>query len=352
MGRTLEAIFRRPVQLLLLVLLLPMMGLAIAYFVIPRTYQSTATVWALQRYVIIGATGIESNLQATPAETQAAALSELLQTHVFTIAVANGIGLASTLNLSSSVLSDPQQLQDALYQEISHNVQVTALGNNLFEVNYTNRNPQIAQQIVAAVIQNFGFQSMGFTVVEGQRLLENYQAQLASAQTDTDAAVKVEQQYILAHPGEAQNQLINDPQYALLDAKRLQAQSTLQNIQNSIATLNEAISVQGQSAASLFQVLDDPQVPSRSVSRVKQYLIAGGLGIGIALLACILYILILVRRDHSIYTSQDLRQVTAFPLVMQSPHLRPATIRLVASDFTYQVVMLREGKNRANGQLY
>ena len=94
MTRTLEAIFRHPLQLLILIILPPIIAVAVAYFMTPRTYQSTASVWALQRYFVIGATGPESNLAAFPAQTQATALTELLQTRTFALAVAQTVLVA------------------------------------------------------------------------------------------------------------------------------------------------------------------------------------------------------------------------------------------------------------------
>src|SRR5947209_2703031 len=106
------------------------MGVGFAYFYYPHKYQSTASLWAFRRYVIIGATGPESDLSSTPAQTQATALSELLQSRSFALLVAKGTDLAPTLSLSSSVLADPQLLDDALVNDISHNVVVTAQGYN------------------------------------------------------------------------------------------------------------------------------------------------------------------------------------------------------------------------------
>jgi len=48
MRRTLEAIFRRLWLLLLLIVLLPSVSIAVVYF-LPRTYQTSASLWALRR---------------------------------------------------------------------------------------------------------------------------------------------------------------------------------------------------------------------------------------------------------------------------------------------------------------
>ena len=148
-SRVLEAIFRHPMQLFLMLIVPVVIGVSVAY-VLPRSYQSSASLWALRRYEIIGATGPESDLQSTPAETQVAALSELLQSRDFSLAVAKSTNLQSTLQLAST---DPQLIDDALSSEITKNVTVTAGGNNLFEITYKNKNPQTAYQVVAAVVK-------------------------------------------------------------------------------------------------------------------------------------------------------------------------------------------------------
>src|SRR5713226_8325972 len=103
MRRTLEAVFRRPIQLLTLLIVLPIAGVALAYVMVPRTYQATASLWALHHYAVIGLTQAEIDLSSAPAQTQTTALNELLQTHVFVDAVVKGIDLARALNLGPSV---------------------------------------------------------------------------------------------------------------------------------------------------------------------------------------------------------------------------------------------------------
>jgi uncharacterized protein involved in exopolysaccharide biosynthesis len=333
MRRTLEAAFRHPVWLLTLLILPTILGLVIAGL-LPRSYQSSASLWALRRYEIIGATGPESNLLATPAETQVAALSELLQSRVFALTVAKSTDLASTLNLSQSMLSDPQLLDDVLLLEVSQHVQVTSRGYNLFEIAYTNPNPRVAQQVVGAVVQEFKLQSKGLSIIEGQRLLEGYQTQLAQAKSDANAAALAEARYLAAHSElKGQGSLsVNDPQYALLDARRLQAQAILQNLQSTIATLSQQIALQSSGEDTFFRVIDSPVVPDVSVSRTKTFITAGGSGIGIGLVACVLYVLVLVRRDKALYTSGDLQKVSAYPVLMQIPQLSRAMKQRLAQE--------------------
>jgi hypothetical protein len=330
--RVLETIFRHPMQLLLMLIFPVVISLGIAY-VLPRSYQSSASLWALRRYEIIGATGPETDLQSTPADTQVAALSELLQSRDFSLAVAKSTDLASTLNLSS-MSSDPQLIDDALSQEVSKHVVVTSQGYNLYEISYTNRNPHVAYQVVVAVIHEFQLKGQDFSIVEGQRLLQGYQSQLTQTKSAADADARTESQYLASHPELTKQGAnpMNDPQYALLDSKRLQSQSILQTIESNIATLNQEIATQSTGTDTFFKTLDNPLQPDLAVSRSKTLMVVGGIGAGIALLVCIVYILVLVRRDRALYTASDLQKVTGYPVIMQLPHISLATMHAVIPD--------------------
>lgn len=326
MVATLEAIFRRPLRLLFFILLLPVLSMVVVYL-LPRSYQATSSLWGLRRYIVIGATGPETDLQATPAQTQATALTELLKSRTFALTIANETKLPSTL--SASVRADPQTRDNDLYQEISTNVQVTPSGYNLFEITYTNQNPTIAQQVVEATIHNFDLQSQSFTAVEAQQLLTSYQGLLAKAKQQQDAAAQTESQYIQNNPDESVQDLQIDPQFQLLHAQTLQAEASVQNIENAIDTINQEIAQQGTGSANLFKVLDASAKNVHEVSRVKDYLVGGGVALGLALLACTLYIVISVRRNRVIYTPLGLEKVTPFPVVMELPRLSAATKSLL-----------------------
>lgn len=328
--RVLESVFRRPLQFLLLLIVLPLLGVAVVYVTFPRTYPAAATLWAFHRYEVIGLTGPETDVNSTPAETQATALSELLQSRVFALSVANATALPSTL--SAATRANSQLQDDALVTEISQHVTVTAQGYNLFTITYINKNAQVAQQVVQSTIHNFAVQSQGFSIVEAQLLLEGDQTQLINAKHAAAQAVTTEANYIAAHTNLTQSQLLTDPQYTLLHAQSQQAQATVANIQASIDTVNQEINAGGNSSESLFKVLDAPVVPFIPVSRMKDYLIGGGVGLAVALLAFILYVIISSRRDRTIYNPLDLQQIIALPIVMQVPQLNDTSVALLVES--------------------
>ena len=349
--RALEAIFRHPLQLLLLIVFLPIVGVAVAYVVVPRTCQSTASLWALQRYFVIGSTGPESDLLSTPAETQATALTELLQTRAFVDAVVKGIDLAPTLGLDSTVMNNPQLLEESLFNEISKHTVITPSAYDLFEISYVNRNPYVAQKVVAAIINNYGTQGLGLSIAEGRNLLESYQTQLAEAQKNLNQAVSTETAYARAHPTLTQAQLANDPQYALLDTQRLQDQTTVQNLHGTINTIQQAILTQGTQSGTLFQVIDAPQVPYQPISRTKNYLIGAGAGLVVALLVCVIYLVVVVRRDHGVYSADDIQDVVSFPIIMQVPNFTSGAVSLLNPTTIHSRALLLESKSSANGHL-
>jgi uncharacterized protein involved in exopolysaccharide biosynthesis len=333
-GRILETIFRRWTLLLLLLAVFPLVALGVV-FLLPRSYQTTASLWALRRYEVIGATGPESDLQSTPAQTQATALSELLQSRSFALQVANETDLATTLD--DHTRSDPYLRDEALYTEISHHVIVASQGYNLFTITYENKDARIAQQVVQAVIKNYEIQSQAFSTAEAQYLLQSYQAQLTKAQQDEQTAAAAESRYLASHPDVAHEVLTVgadyaaaiDPQYGVLHNATRQAQTTVENLQTAIATINQELSAEGSGVNSLFRVIDPPQVAAQPVSRIKLFLIAGGTGLGLALLSCTLLVTWLVRRDRAVYTPLDLQKVTGFPVLAQLPLLREKSLALL-----------------------
>ena len=269
-----------------------------------------------------------STLSTSPADTQTSALSELLHSRAFALAVAHETQVVSTLHLSPNVLADSQRRDDALFNEISQHVQVTALGNNLFQITYANANPAVAQQIVVAVVKYYAIESQKNSVVVAQQLLHTYDTQYVKAQQDKDAAVVAESTYLNSHPGltsAGKSALQADSQYSFLHKQTLQAQTTLDDLHTLITRINEQIAdqiiLQGNGPDSLFRVIDNPEVANHSVSRTKLFLLAGGIGLGLAILISALYIAILVRRDRGVYTALDLQRVTSVPVIVELPAL-------------------------------
>jgi hypothetical protein len=329
--KLLEAVFRRLILLVIMLLIPVIIGVGVAYL-LPLSYQASATLWAFKRYEVIGATGPESNLQATPAETQATALTELLQTAEFDVPVAESANLKSVLKLSSQRSSNQQALNDAYVADISKNVQVVPKGANLYQISYTNGNPHVAFQVVSAIIKQFQVQGPAFSIYAGKQLLQVYNDQLPKAQSDYDTARANE-----ANCKPPQDSTGPNTCTTLHDITT-QAATRLQDLQSSITSLTQDIEAdqkivdQGAIASNAFFRTVDPPVLPDAVSRSKVLLTTGGIGFAVGLVACVLYMLIIVRRDRAFYSALDVQKVTSYPILMQVPQFSKAAKDLVTSD--------------------
>lgn len=318
MGRVLEVIFRHKIQLVVMSLA-PILIALIVVLAQPRAYQATATLWALQRYSVIGATGPESDLTSTPATTQATALQELLQTRSFSLSVAGETNLADTLPASAH--ASKNTLNDAIYTEISTQVKVTPSSYNLYEISYNNKNPTVAKQVVAAVVDQFGAAATQFSVAEGKQLLVVYAGQLAKAQASSNAATQTASKYISQHPGATAQ---SDPVYSQLLTQAQGEQATVLNLQASITQLNQQLASVGPSSGGLYSIIDAPAVSDRPVSRLKTYALGGGVGLAVALLGCSIFIVLLLRQDRAPYSAVEAQQLTQLPVLMEIPYLPSA----------------------------
>ncbi|MGO8948451.1 MAG: hypothetical protein ACLQUY_12485 [Ktedonobacterales bacterium] len=328
MTKVIEILFRNKWRLLLLLFLPILVSLAVVTK-LPRQYQASAGLWALRRYEIIGATGPESDLTSTPAQTQATTLTELLQSRSFALAVASDTNLPKMLAPSNH---GTQKLHDALYTEISTNVMATPEGYNLLEITYTNTNPDVALQVVREVVSHYGTVSSSQSTAEGNKLLATYQNQLQAAQQQAQQAAKTAEHYVRVHQLTVQQAQI-DPEFQLLNALVTEDNVVVGTIQGEINTIQQQLAELDIGSTGLYTVIDSPTVPSQPVARTKSYLFGAGIGLAVGLLAAVGYFLMLARWDQSYYSPADVFLSTSYPVVVQIPQipLRQAVTGLSAA---------------------
>ncbi len=157
--------------------------------------------------------------------------------------------------------SDTQDLQDALYAEISTHVVVTPSSQYLFTITYSNADPLVAMQVVKAVITNFSTASAAYATNEGAQLLSSFQVQLTVAQQQADSATQKASDYYQAHNLTATTAQ-TDPQYQALSQQSLQAQTALAAIKTSINTINQSLA--SLESGSLQQLMRQRCRPNRS----------------------------------------------------------------------------------------
>ncbi len=327
MRRVLELVFRHWAKILGLLIIPVIIALAIV-LVQPRQYEASTTLWALQRYSVIGATGPEANLYATPASTQATALTDLLQTRTFDLAIAQETDLAKTFDAATR--ADTNNLDDAIVKELSTKVIPVAVGTFLYQITYDNKSPKIAKQVISAVVDQFAVAATGFSVVEAKQLLQIYGNELTQAQTSANAATQAAADYVNAHPRATAQ---TDPIYNQLLQQVQGAQANVASLQGHITTLNQQLATNGGSA-SLYKVVDAPLVSNQPISRTKTIELGGGIGLAVALLAITLLLVAFSRRDRSVYSLDDLHRIIGIPVALELPELLAAVAFEAEARFT------------------
>ncbi len=318
MQRVLESVFARWGQFVAMLVLPLVIALGIAQAQ-PRQYQGSATLWALQSFT--GGSTSAQDPASTPAATQAAAISEILQTKSFALAIGKAADLASTY--SPSARSNPVALNDAIFSDISAHVQATTSGANLVTITYDNRSPAVAQRVVQAVVNQYDLSAAQLASSNTKQLLLLSQQELQQVQATATQANAAETTYLINHPGAT---AATDPQFKALQDDATNALYAVSAIQRIIDQLNAQASAVGTGSNALFSVVDAPSVGSQPVSRSKTLLTGGIIGLAIGLLACIIYIAILLRRDRSIYSVSDLQRVTKAPVLLQIPLMPPVAL--------------------------
>lgn len=338
MRRILELVFRHWVKAIGLLVIPVIIALGIVW-VQPRQYQAAATLWALQRYSVIGATGPEANLYATPASTQATALTELLQTRTFDLAVAKETNLASSFDAATR--ADPNTLNDAIVKEISTKVVPTPVGFNLYEIDYTSKDPQIAKQVITAVVSQFGAAATSFSTEAARQLIQTYQDELTQAEKSANTATEASTNYLLDHPRAT---AATDPVYSQLLQQAQGAQANVGSLEGKITSLNQQLATVGDGSQGLYTVVDAPRVNTQAVSRLKTIELGAGIGVAVGLLAVTLLLVALARRDRSVYAPEDLRRIMDLPVALEIPEL-PGMIVAAATQARY-VLPERAGTSR------
>lgn len=317
MQRVLEIVFSRWIQLLAL-FALPVVIAAGIVMTQPREYQASATLLALRRYSVVGATGAEQDFSATPASTQTTALMEVLQTKSFDMAVAQDANLAKTL--PPSVQESPDQLDSAIFDDLSTHVTPTTVGYQVLSITYVNRSPAVAKAVVAAVVKEYGVFASQFAVSESQQLLLIYQDELLQTKSAAQKAADAVANYLRDHPNATTSR---DPFFAELQSNADSAQQAVTSVQNQIDQINNTVLTLGTDTNTLFKVVDAPATAAQPVSRTKILLTGGAIGLVIGILFCILFVVVVMRRDRSIYSVTDLQRITEAPILMQIPRLSP-----------------------------
>lgn len=321
MRRSTEIFFRHRRHFLLLLLLLPALSL-VAGLLIPRPYQAGASLWAAKRYDVTDDTWVTQWYKmlgvdnTAPADAQAQALMELLNSRSFDLQIAYATDLPKHVSASTAQLRD-----DALFTDISRNVKVQADGNNLVTITYSNADPHIALQVVTATIHTFATTSQQLALQSAGELLKADQTQLTALQASVAETEANLQAYIDKNP-DLRSDLAKqaaDPTYQFLSAQVTSAKTNLAQVQSQMAQLNLQLTTIGAQPDVFFSVQDAAVLVPVKTSRTQILLLALVIGIAIALLVSAVYLGLLMRADHSVFSSAEIETALSLPVLAEIP---------------------------------
>jgi uncharacterized protein involved in exopolysaccharide biosynthesis len=340
MVRYLETFYRHR-RLLLVPVVLILVVTAVVLKSQPPSYVSTARLWVQPQTPLVPQNSAY-NPYLTPAQNEAADLTELLGTEYFSNRVARSGPLYRYLASRPVVPSLLSRLEAHLglggqrthlptraeidataYSLISKQVQAVAAGPQIVEVTFTFTDPVVAAGTAEAVVQEFIAQSLATQRAQETTAVAFYQQQVKQAQSDLAAADARVNAYLDAHPDERNITVIPDARLTQLQRADDDAQQQYQDV---LDKLNQAeIDQQALNApgASGFQILDPAQVPTSPTLSKTRLVEALGAGFGFGLLVLILGLVVLTLADTTVRHPEDLEQALDLVAVGTVPELAP-----------------------------
>ncbi len=327
MERYIETFFRYKWLLLFILVLLPTLGTGYALDKRQVLYQATATVWAEQPpYLTVTA---DWNQYISPAQNEASAVQEYLQTDVFDVKVLEETPYRDQL------LSPVQQL--TVISNLRKYASILPVSEHLVIVGYSDPNPQVAVQVVDAIIKNFNSQMLSTLHNEGAVALTFYQQQLAQAEANLATDTAQLKAYFDAHP-----ELGNLPQtqakmLALIADARFQTQypqaikmiNTQQEAMKHVHDLQSQIQqIQFQQSSSIigqpqmFRIMDPAAPPLKPLGTLKWMALRIGLSALAGIVLTSLGLIIFTLLDPTVRSTSMIVQAFPVSAVAVTPRLR------------------------------
>jgi uncharacterized protein involved in exopolysaccharide biosynthesis len=302
-GKILEALFRHKLLILLPPVLIPLLAGGIAVAATPPTYEAWAGVWVSKPTYLTYAD--DWNQYVTPAQNQTTRLSDLLKTASFIDDVAKRTSLASLAGTPTG--------QERLQALITAQLAMLPSGNNLLAIRYRASNPQLASQVLEALLEAYKERTVDDRTSQGTLAISFYESRLADAQQKLSDANDKLRRYLVSHArtvdpsrAPASGVAATDPQAAELQHAVEAAQHDADGIRSSLekARLDVDASLEAQDLG--FQVVDEPRVlasSTRDIRRLILFPVAGLLG---GIIFSVGMLVTLVAGDRSIRAAVDL----------------------------------------------
>ncbi len=215
----------------------------------------------------------------TPAKDTSTEILDLLQTDAFVRAI-----IIKT-DLEEQMAEGPQAVEDTI-EEARKAVWAIPLGNNQVQVSAAHEDPQIAYQLVNAIIENYIEWKVNGDRVEGEAALSFFENLTQVYKEELETARQELEDYLRTHPEPLRG---NRPDLEMVEIERLQSKlrlaetryaKALDNVENARLALAQV----DNDANQTYLIIDAPTVPLEPEVSLKQTVLELGVFIAVGFL--------------------------------------------------------------------
>jgi uncharacterized protein involved in exopolysaccharide biosynthesis len=338
MAKFLEIFFRHKFWFVVPPLLVTIVASVITYVTSPLMFVSSAGIWVDRPTYLTYSDNWNS--WASPAQNQTSRLTELLKTQTFVVDVAKRTSLAP--------LTTTQRGLERIDLILAQGFGVLPVGTHLVTVSFRSDNPQIAYEMLKAVVDAFNDSIANDSVNQAAIATAFYSDQLQQAQDDLGKASDDLRRYIQTNPSLASSldstnfgasftvgggsvvgpspKAVLD-QAATTDGTLAQLRSKVQNATDRVAQLQASLqsaeyqasaSVQGQQLG--FQVVDAPNYPTTGGRDLKKRMMFPIIAFAGSLAVSGLALALMAMSNRTVQSETDL--ATGVRVVGDVPYMR------------------------------
>jgi hypothetical protein len=317
MTRYAEILFRYWIRFVALLILLPI-PVSIAVLIYFRTYQASADLWiADPTYLGSGSTGSNGvagwNQYLTPAQNQADALNQYLQTTSFLYAVGDQMAIQGQ--------GDPKEIKKII-TAMPKNMKVTPNGSHLLTITFSCDKATYCTSAVEATITLFQGRLTQSLKDQEQLSTSFLEGQVTSAKQKANDSEAALEKYLGAHPGLAvPSSQTGNPELDQLVMQAQQDQQALVQLETQLGQAQYTFAAADQFIKTSTEVVDEPGITSAGLqgdgSSVKKAAIVWLAAIGVAGA----YLVTLVWLDKTARDTKELGSRLAVPVLATIPML-------------------------------
>lgn len=343
--RMLESYFRHRWLYLLPIVFMTALG-AVFVLVNKPTYTAKGVLYVETQSYLASLTDLRdsgASWWTTPAESVNQEISELLQTDAFVRAIIQRTSLEEQMGKGSVVV-------DTIIADTRKNVWPTPLGNNQLQVNAVNEDPEVAYQIVNAVIEGYLQWRVNADLAESEVAQSFFTDLIDTYSADLSAAREAMRSYLDAHPTPLRGDRPGDE---VLEISRLQGEIDLAASRYATALDKEeetrlAMAQIESDARQTYFLIDAPTVPEKPDTSLRKLALSGGIFTVIGVFLSIGLIIGAALLDRSFRFPIDVIHRLELPVLTMVPEAGP--LSTWSDQRPETAVSVEEAAVSANGE--